>query len=261
MAMSEPETGLKQKHRDDSHDSDGVEQRLRAIETQQERQEKRIQELEQENEELRQEVADKDEDIEFLQNQLFTLEGHIFGDFAPEVVLDDDLESSSLADYLVSLDVDSVEELHQRIVDEENQRGKEDALLTRKLNHLADEVEVDLAESELSGEDKITRLLRNGPEDIADRVYTVHYRVRDLLSHAGDIGSATTDQFGKRITFHSPVVQDELKKIRDENVTSGQVRRVFEKVEDLAEDSPRRCHTDFSGDTNKLVIYLSEEGS
>ncbi|WP_101296095.1 hypothetical protein [Halegenticoccus soli] len=134
------------------------------------------------------------------------------------------------------------------------------AQLTRKLHALVDEVDAEFTDGAVAGQEKITQLPRNGPEDLANRVYQVHYRARDLLAYAGEIGMPITDNVGWQITFNSPAVACEVRLGRDENLTTSQVKRVFEKIHELVQDSPRRCELDFSGETNKLVIYLDQEG-
>lgn len=88
----------------------------------------------------------------------------------------------------------------------------------------------------MAGDDKIQRLIQNGPEDVVDRVY-------EVLLHAGEWGQKSEDSFGKRITLKSPEVREKLELRRDESLQSKQVRDVFEKIVDLAADSPRKVKT------------------
>lgn len=153
---------------------------------------------------------------------------------------------------------DEIEQLHQKIVSEQKVRSQHDSKIERKVSILAEETETDLTDTDVAGEDKIKRLLTNGPEDVVDRVYQVHHRARDLLEHAGEIGNVQNDKFGRRIMFTSPVVKERLGMVRNEELSTTEVKRVFEKVEELAADSPRKATKDFSGETNKLVINLDE---
>ncbi|MFC7098865.1 hypothetical protein [Halobaculum marinum] len=139
--------------------------------------------------------------------------------------------------------------------------SRETTRLRRIVESVADSVGID-TEDELGGasEDRLTRLLKYGPSDITDRVYAVHNRCRDLLSHLGKWGKATNDAYGRRITITAATVKEKLGLKRDEQLTSTEVRRVFEKLEALASDSPRTVNADTGGrGRNRLVVYLTDE--
>ncbi|QZP38263.1 hypothetical protein [Halobaculum magnesiiphilum] len=132
--------------------------------------------------------------------------------------------------------------------------------LRRVVDAIAEKVDLDTS-SPLGGatEDTLTRLLKHGPSDITDRVYAVHHRARDVLSHIGDWGTTTNDAYGRRITISAPVVKEKLSLKRDEQLSSTEVRRIFEKLEALAADSPRDVTADTGGRSqNRLMIALSE---
>ncbi|MXR40475.1 hypothetical protein GRX01_03805 [Halobaculum sp. WSA2] len=133
--------------------------------------------------------------------------------------------------------------------------------LRRIVESVADSVGIDTDDT-LGGadEDRITRLLKYGPRDITDRVYAVHHRCRDLLSHLGKWGKTATDAYGRRITITAATVKEKLGLKRDEQLTSTEVRRVFEKLESLASDSARKVVADTGGrGRNRLVVYLTDE--
>lgn len=157
--------------------------------------------------------------------------------------------------------LEDAEELRQDIINEQKARSRADGAIERKVGLLADEVDVDIADSEVAGEDKIVRLLKYGPEDVTDRVYTVHERARDVLEHAGLWGKKTGDStFGSRITLRSTDVREGLEVKRNEDLQPKQIRDVFQKIVELAEDSPRKVRMGKSDDgVNKLVVYLTEE--
>ncbi|WP_129116083.1 hypothetical protein [Halegenticoccus tardaugens] len=258
MSLSEPALATEQAEQ-------SLESRLTDIEAQLAQKDERITQLEDrvtvlevKTQEKAERIEELEGEVEWLSDFVFGLEENVFGEYQPDLALTE-LEAESLVNSLLNAELGAVPDLKQRLIDESNTRGKEDALLTRKLNTLADEVNVELTDGAVAGQDKITRLLRNGPEDVADRVYQVHYRARDLLAHAREIGTPTVDTFGRRITFDSPTVARELGLLRNESLTTSQVKRVFEKIHDLAQDSHRRCDLDCSGETNKLVIYLDQE--
>ncbi|QZP39511.1 hypothetical protein [Halobaculum magnesiiphilum] len=143
---------------------------------------------------------------------------------------------------------------------DESQRH-ETTRLRRIVESVADTVGIDTDDA-LGGadEDRLTRLLKYGPSDITDRVYAVHHRCRDLLSHLGKWGTSANDAYGRRITITAATVKEKLGLKRDEQLTSTEVRRVFEKVASLASDSPRKVVADTGGKgRNRLVVYLTDE--
>ncbi|WP_277552323.1 hypothetical protein [Halobaculum limi] len=132
--------------------------------------------------------------------------------------------------------------------------------LRRILESVADSVGIDTDDAlGGAGEDTLTRLLRYGPSDITDRVYAVHNRARDLLSHIGEWGHTVKDAYGRRVTITAAVVKEKLSLKRGEQLTSTEVRRIFEKLEALAADSPREVRADTGGRSpNRLLIRLPE---
>lgn len=151
-------------------------------------------------------------------------------------------------------------EIRQDLINEQKARSRADGAIERQVQTLADEVDVDLKDTDVAGEDKINRLLKHGPEDITDRVYTVHERARDVLEHAGAWGKQAQDNFGPRITLRSTDVREGLELKRGEDLQPKQIRDVFKKIVELAEDSPRKVRMGKSQDgVNQLVIYLTDE--
>lgn len=162
---------------------------------------------------------------------------------------------------LEDIGLENILEIDQRITNEQKTRSQQDGKIRREINKLAEEVGVDLQDVEVSGEDKIQRLIAHGPDDIVDRVYPVHERAREVLLHAGEWGRTVEDQFGKRITFTAPTVRQELQReLKIQNLQSKQVRDVFEKVVELSEDSPRKARVGKTDDGNtKMMIHLQQE--
>ena len=133
--------------------------------------------------------------------------------------------------------------------------------LRRIVESVADSVGINTDDA-LGGadEDRLTRLLKYGPSDVTDRVYAVHHRCRDLLSHLGKWGKSANDAYGRRITITAATVKEKLSLKRDEQLTSTEVRRIFEKLASLASDSPRKVVADTGGrGRNRLVVYLTDE--
>lgn len=163
-------------------------------------------------------------------------------------------------DEMQAADIENLLEVDQRLTNEQKTRSRQDGLIRREINKLADDLDIDLKEVDVSGEDKIQRLIAHGPDDIADRVYPVHERAREVLLHGGEWGRTVDDDFGKRITFTAPTIRQELERERNENLQSKQVRDVFEKIVELADDSPRKARVGKTDDGNtKLRIHLQQE--
>ena len=156
--------------------------------------------------------------------------------------------------------LDEAADIRQDLVNEQKARSRADGTLERQIQTLADEVDVDLKDADVAGEDKIVRLMKYGPDDITDRVYPVHERARDVLAHAGEWGNKAQDAYGARIGLRATRVRKHLESHRNENLQSKQVRDVFEKIVELAEDSPRKVRMEKSHDgVNQLILYLTDE--
>lgn len=137
----------------------------------------------------------------------------------------------------------------------------ETAKLRRKLHSVAEQagLTADETTDAAAEQDKLNRLLKYGPSDVVDRVHNVHERARTLLEHAGEWGRRASDKFGTRITLTGAAVKERLSLARDEQLSSTEVRRVFQKLEALAKDSPRKVVADTGGrGQNRLVIYLTD---
>ncbi|MFC7137980.1 hypothetical protein ACFQRB_19065 [Halobaculum litoreum] len=110
----------------------------------------------------------------------------------------------------------------QQLADQDTAASSDDSRhettrLRRIVESVADSVGVETDDA-LGGasEDRLTRLLKYGPSDITDRVYAVHNRCRDLLSHLGKWGKTTSDAYGRRITITAATVKENLGLKRDE---------------------------------------------
>ncbi|MFC7070594.1 hypothetical protein ACFQL9_13150 [Halobaculum lipolyticum] len=172
-------------------------------------------------------------------------------------------DHGSLLEYLVSAGdhTDSTGSNTTVSADVMDRVSHETAKLRRKLHSVADAagISTEATTEAAAHEDKLNRLLRYGPTDVTDTVYAVHNRARDLLEHAGDWGRKTSDSLGTRITLTASAVKERLSLKRGESLSSTEVRRVFEKLEALASDSPRKVVADTGGrGRNRLVIYLTD---
>jgi len=152
-----------------------------------------------------------------------------------------------------------VSELEDQIDEEQQNRGQQDAKLRRRIAALAEKAGIEIHESDILGDDKITRVLKHGVDDVESKPGTTDYRAQDVLRKIGKWGQKANDAHGKRILITSPTVVDRLADYRGEQLATSQVKRVFEKIEEWGADSPRSVSADFSGDVNKLKIELETE--
>lgn len=149
------------------------------------------------------------------------------------------------------------EDLENEIESEKQQRSQADAVLERKIATVAQASDADVnVEDAAMGMDKITRLIKIGPDDVVDRVYAVHERAQVLLEHLPDWGDTISDAKGNRLQITAPEAAEKIGLVRAESVSSEQVKRVFEKVEELAADSPRRVSVGKNGED---VLHLQIE--
>lgn len=157
---------------------------------------------------------------------------------------------------------ESVKQLQQELKELRDESSYADARLRRKLNHIAEETDVDISDQAVSGDDKITQLLKNGPETVwrSPQEQSTLERARFILSHASDLGSMTRDEFGKRFVFKTSDVRGELERARDESLQANQIHKAFDRLEELAKDSTRRVdHGQDPEGNHKLAVYLEQE--
>jgi len=155
---------------------------------------------------------------------------------------------------------ESVGEIREDLINEQKTRSQADSRILRRINAVADAADVEVEEADIVHEDKIKRMIANGCDDVVDRVHKVHERAREVLLHAGDWGTKIEDTHGKRITLKSPEVREKLELRRDEKLQSKQVGDVFDKIVQLAEDSPRKAKTTKNGDGIRVLrIHLEED--
>ena len=149
--------------------------------------------------------------------------------------------------------------IHDEIAEERDQRGQEVAMVRRRIGAVADEADVEIDNADLMGDDKIRRAMRDGPDAVESTVYSSHERAVELLRKVNDVGTLATDSYGRRFTVNTPQAQEFFRTRNDDRLSTNQIKRVFQKIEDWGSDSPRKVNADFSGDTNKLVIYIESE--
>ena len=152
----------------------------------------------------------------------------------------------------------SIANLQDEIVEEQKQRSIVESRLRKEINCVAEKAGVDVTDSDMVGDDKITRVMRDGPQSVESTVYPVHERACEVLRNIDRWGTRATDKFGDRFVLNSPTVAERLQDRRDEQLTTTEIKRVFAKIESWSQDSPRRVSKDFGGAVNKLLISLED---
>lgn len=202
--------------------------------------------------------------IKSFKRLLFNDEDGVASDADEEFAETYDGVMGFLVDHLDDTDVEGeLDDLKRQLRDQREQRGNDLARLRRRVHHLADELDIDVSDSAVTGDDKITQLLKHGPEAVSNnpQEHTTLQRGRAVLSHATDWGEETADgHFGHRITFYGPTVKEKLELHRNENLQSTQIKRVFERLEELAADSPRKATYSKSADGNhQFKIHIDTD--
>lgn len=189
---------------------------------------------------LEAELAEKNTRIDALEDELAAER-----ETRAEAIRNEQIQRTQIVQKAKSDLQDEISALREDLVDEQKTRSRSDALIEKRVTHLADELDTDVDDIAIA-EDKLVRLLRRGPDDIADRVYPVHERARELLIHATDWGSVVNDENGRRLVFLAPDVKPYLEARFDRTFSTSEVERVFGKLAEIAEDSPRRVRKDKS---------------
>ncbi|WP_209309598.1 hypothetical protein [Haloarcula amylovorans] len=219
-----------------------------------------VEETQKELEEEREKREELENSLEFVKEMVFDLDDVVIGsEYTAEYYAEDYPPVLAQLDELN--DGETLGELREDVIAEQKTRSREDSQLRRKLNEVAQAADVDVENIDVAGKDKIQRIIANGCDDVVDRVYPVHERAREVLMHAGDWGYKAQDKFGNRITLKGPEVREKLELRRDESLQSKQVRDVFEKIVELASDSPRKVKTTKNEDGIRVLrIHLEQEG-
>jgi len=246
-----------------SRQVDHLATQVESLEDRLEEKDEEIEELEDELEENDERIDDLEVKVNFRHEQKITfldeiLTGHEDGilDYQDEFIQ----EHGCLIDQLCGESGSGpIADLEDDVVEEQKQRSMSESRLRKEINVVAEKAGVDVTDSDLVGEDKITRVMRDGPQAVESTVYPVHERACEVLRNVDRWGTLTSDKFGKRFTLKSPTVSDRLQDSRGETLSTTEVKRVFAKIEKWAQDSPRRVTKDFSGDVNQLLIALDQE--
>lgn len=190
----------------------------------------RVKDLEDENSELHARIREKDERIDAL-----------------EVELQESIQQqASDRARMVSSVREDIADVEKSLEDERETRARSQAKLRKRVSHLASEAGVEIDEDALSEDDKLVRLVRNGPEDVVTNPRKNAQRAYDLLTEINNSDYAHTAQTkqGSVAVFKSTTVRPLLKERYDMDFNSSQIARVFAKVEDIGAESPRRVEHD-----------------
>lgn len=151
---------------------------------------------------------------------------------------------------------DDIDELGQKIRKEQEKRGSDDAYLQKQLTAIAEKAGVEVQDSDIMGDDKIRRAMKNGAADVESNPNDTDERAVALLRNIDRWGKGVSDKNGKRFVLTAPEVMERFEDARDENLQTVQVNRVFDKIEEWSQDSPRHVATDYSGNTNRLAVFI-----
>lgn len=226
-------------------------QRLDDLEETVAEQDERITTLESENEALREAVGQKDErideledDLEWVTEQLFTIEEFAMDNWTDDVLLNE-LGYSSLGDAVLDLtntvSMEQVKALREKQMTDHQSVKRDLARVRRQLTHLSEETEVDLLDS-IPGDDKIAKTVKDGIATVVTGEVTATYdRTELVLQNLEEWGTARHDANGAYIYLTAPAIQEKLEIARNESLQTNQVKRVLRKIVDLADDSPRHA--------------------
>lgn len=241
---------------DDSEESVSNEQLYAMLQEQQ----AHIEHLEEQLDEEREKREELEDTLDLVKETVFDLDDVVVGsEYTASLYAEEN--PTVLAQLEELTDGETIADLREDLINEQKTRSRQDSQIERKINEVADASGVDLDDAAVAGQDKIQRMIANGPEDVTDRVYSVHERAREVLLHAGEWGTAVEDSFGRRIALKGPEVREKLELARNEDLQSKQVGDVFDKIVELASDSPRKVKTGKNDDNVRVLrIHLQQEG-
>ena len=98
----------------------------------------------------------------------------------------------------------------------------EDAKLRGELTLLAEAVDIEVTDVDVRGDDKIVRVMRNGPEAVGTIINPVDRRAAAVLRNIDRWGTLISDAYGDRFVITASVAKDRLQDARDE--TSFEIR-------------------------------------
>lgn len=228
-----------------------LERRVEQLEAENTRKDERINELEDTVSQLQAE-RENEATVEFRTNESDPNLGSLFIGEHPVGTKINGLDRN------VDANESNIEDVRQDLINEQKTRSRADSEIEQRISTVADEVGIDDLDTDLAGDDKLVRLAKNGTDAvIGGRVYPVHKRSRKLLLNASAWGKQVSDANGPRVRFVAPEVKPFLDAEFNRDFKTSEIERIFEKVEDLGEDSPRQVRKDKTKDgSHRLTVRL-----
>lgn len=194
------------------------------------------------------------DDVEAYQEEIDALRADLRTERSQRKALEEELEAETdslqeTIEHQIGERVSAIQDVREEIADieeavsdEHETRARSEAKLRKRVNYVAAEAGVDIDDAALHSDDKLVRLVKNGPADVTDRVRANTERACDLLREIDNrqFARLTSVDEGRVAVFKSTDVKPLLEERYGKDFASSQIARVFEKVEDLGGDSPRR---------------------
>ncbi|WP_135855138.1 hypothetical protein [Halorussus salinus] len=220
-----------------------------------------VRQLREEVRDLRSDVDDQQTAIDCQETEIEELRGDLQAERHARKEAEEELKKDRTQQIArAKADVrEDVHDLHDTIQTEQQTRSQADARLKQRLSDLADEADIDVTDADLIAKDKLVRLVQQGPDAVTDRVYPVHERAQALLEHPKEWGRVVSDANGQRVVYTAPQVRPYLNAYFDRSFASSELKRIFEKIEDLAAISPRTVRVDKNqAGEHRLVVQLHD---
>lgn len=204
----------------------------------------RVDQLERENQELRDRIDEKERSLELVQETVWDLEDVVtddrsIGQIASQID-NHDYQEKPVYSQLQEVDstLDDLDGIRADLDDAQDQYNRRAAMLQKRFTAIEEEIGLDTLDK-VTEDDKISRLIKNGAEDVIPNVHKVHRRARKVLVNADDWGERIDDQRGPAVSFNSPQLKPYLKTEYDKPFSTTEVKRIFDQIERLAQDSNR----------------------
>lgn len=162
---------------------------------------------------------------------------------------------------------EDIEALEDELQATEQTLHRERSKLMRRVSALEDEVGITQADALAvaeAGDDaqhlsKLARLIRHGPEAVAEQPSPVHYRAKTLVENWNRWGRVQNDAHGKvrRLASKEHDLRTRLEDARDESLQWSQVYRAMELVAEWSGGVVELRQTD---DEGKVLVHTVGDG-
>jgi hypothetical protein len=152
---------------------------------------------------------------------------------------------------------DEIADVRNEIQHEQQTRSQADSQLRARMTLVEEEMDGDIDEATLIERDKLTRIIKNGVEDVKQSPSKSNERAEDVLKKLDDWGSFSSDANGDRIVLYAKEVRDYMReRYGNSKIQSVQAQRAFDSIVEFAKDSPRRVKKRKGDDRSvQLVVY------